>query len=187
MNDVFSRLAPSACHRIDMQQGDVLFRQGEPTAGLFCIVAGRITLQRHNENGGILTLHHAATGGSFAEASVFSETYHCDAICTAAGIVERLDKVAVLKLMEADPDFSMSFTKHLAQQVQHYRAHIEMLSVRSAKDRIMVAVQAGYFEASTMELASQINLSHEACYRALTVLCNEGRMRRTGRGRYELV
>lgn len=170
-----------------MQQGDVLFRQGEPTSGLFCVISGSVTLQRHGETGGVLTLYHAATGGSFAEASIFSETYHCDAICTAAGSVEKLDKVAVVKLMEADPDFSMVFTKHLAQQVQHYRAHIEMLSIRSAKERIMVAVQAGYFEASAMELASHINLSHEACYRALTVLCNEGRMRRTGRGQYELV
>ncbi|WP_187431354.1 hypothetical protein ROLI_030360 [Roseobacter fucihabitans] len=186
MNDVFSRLPTLACHKIDMRHEDVLFRQGQPTSGLFRIISGRVTLRRHGENGEVLTLHHAAAGGSFAEASIFSETYHCDAICTAAGSVEKLDKVAVVKLMEADADFSLAFTRHLALQVQHYRAHIEMLSIRSAKERIMVAVQAGYLEASAMELASRINLSHEACYRALTALCNEGRMRRTGRGQYEL-
>lgn len=187
MNDVFSRLPTLACHKTDMQHEDVLFRQGQPTSGLFRIISGRVTLRRHSEKGEVLTLHRAAAGATFAEASIFSDVYHCDAICDAAGIVEKLDKAAVLKLMEADQDFSAAFTRHLAQQVQHYRAHIEMLAIKSAKERIMVAVQAGYFEATAMELASHINLSHEACYRGLRTLCKEGRMRRTGRGCYELV
>jgi DNA-binding Lrp family transcriptional regulator len=36
------------------------------------------------------------------------------------------------------------------------------------------------------ELATRINLSHEACYRALRGLCDDGRMTRVGRGKYTL-
>ena len=74
----------------------------------------------------------------------------------------------------------------LAVQVQHYRAHIELLSIQSAKDRILAAVQAGYLDATVIELATRINLTHETCYRALRALCEDGRLVRTSRGQYTL-
>lgn len=170
-----------------MQRGDLLFRQNQTSSGLFRVISGCVTLRRTGEDGDILTLHRAVAGGYFAEASIYSDAYHCDAICTEAGSVQKFSKTAVLKLMRSDPQISENFTKHMAQQVQHYRAHIEILAIRSAKERVMAAMQAGYFEATAIEIASQINLSHEACYRALKSLCEDGRMKRVGRGQYELV
>jgi len=70
----------------------------------------------------------------------------------------------------------------LAVQVQQYRAHIELFAIPSAKERLLAAVQAGHFDATVTELATRTNLSHEACYRALRGLYNDGRMVRVGRG-----
>jgi len=67
---------------MEMHKGDVLFRQNQASSGLYRVVSGCVTLQRVGPGGDILTLHRAATGGLFAEASVFSATYHCDALCT---------------------------------------------------------------------------------------------------------
>lgn len=69
--DPFSRLPAMAYRTINMRKGDVLFRQGQATSGLFRVVSGCVTLQRIGMGGETLTLHRAMTGGFFAEASVF--------------------------------------------------------------------------------------------------------------------
>lgn len=184
--DPFSQLPKNACRTFNMLKGDVLFRQDQPTSGLYRVVSGCVTLQRTGLDGGTLTLHRAVSGGYFAEASVFSMTYHCDAICTDSGSVVKIAKADVVSMMPSNPAFSEDFTRLLAQQVQQYRAHIELLAIPLAKDRILAAFQAGYFNGTVTELATRINLTHEACYRALRALCDDGRMIRTGRGRYSL-
>jgi CRP-like cAMP-binding protein len=184
--DPFSHLSATACRTIDMQKGDVLFRQSQTTSGLYRVVSGCVTLQRTGLGGDTLTLHRAMSGGFFAEASVFSATYHCDAVCTEAGSVTKIAKANVVATMHSNPAFSEGFTKLLAVQVQQYRAHIELLAIPSAKERILAAVQAGYFDTTVTELATRINLTHEACYRALRGLCDEGLMVRVDRGKYVL-
>ena len=186
MHDPFSQLPSKACRTLAMQKGDVLFRQKQTTSGLYRVVSGCVTLQRTGLHGDTLTLHKAVSGGFFAEASVFSATYHCDAICTEAGSVVKIAKAAIVSTMQCDPAFSEGFTRLLAIQVQQYRAHIELLAIPSAKDRLLAAVQAGYFDATVTELATRINLTHEACYRALRGLCDDGRMIKVARGKYSL-
>lgn len=184
--DPFSHLPAKACREIDMKKGDVLFRQNQATSGLYRVVSGCVTLQRTGLGGDTLTLHRAVSGGFFAEASVFSATYHCDAICTDAGRLIKIPKAEIVSTMQSNPAFSEGFMRLLAVQVQHYRAHIELLAIPSARDRILAAIHAGYFESTVTELATRINLTHEACYRALRALCDDGHMVRTGRGRYSL-
>lgn len=184
--DPFSHLPTAACRTIDMYKGDVLFRQNQTTSGLYRVASGCVTLQRTGLGGDTLTLHRAVSGGLFAEASIFSATYHCDAICTESGSVMKIAKADVVATMQSNQSFAEGFTKLLAVQVQQYRAHIELLAISSAKERLLAAVQVGYFDATVTELATRINLTHEACYRALRALCDDGRMVRTGRGQYSL-
>jgi CRP-like cAMP-binding protein len=184
--DPFSYLPAKACRTIDMQKGDTLFAQNQTTSGLYRVVSGCVTLQRTGLGGDTLILHRAISGGFFAEASIFSQTYHCDAICTQSGSVVKIAKSDVVLMMHSNPAFCEGFTRLLAVQVQKYRAHIELLAIPSAKERLLAAVQAGYHDATVTELASRINLSQEACYRALRGLCQDGRMVQTGRGAYAL-
>lgn len=164
----------------------MLFRQKQTTSGLYCVIEGCVTLQRVGLGGDILTLHRAVSGGFFAEASVFSATYHCDAICTEPGSVVKIAKREIVSTMQSNPAFSAGLTRLLAQQVQQYRAHIELLAIPSAKQRVLAAVQAGYYDSKVTELATRINLTHEACYRAFRALCEDGHMVQTGRGQYSL-
>lgn len=183
--DPFSLLPSNACRTFDMKEGDMLFRQNQTTSGLYRVVNGCVTLQRTSLNGDRLTLHRAITNGLFAEASIFSDKYHCDAVCTAAGSVLKFSKAAVISTMQTNSEFGQGITRLLAVQVQQYRAHVEMLSIGSAKERVIAAVQAGYFDSTVTELATRINLTHESCYRAFRDLCDDGRMIRTGRGQYQ--
>ena len=184
--DLFSYFSPDAKQEIVMQQGDVLFRQNQITSGLYRVVIGCVTLTRTSITGEDLTIHRAVSGEYFAEASIFSNTYHCDAICTEDGNVQKISKNAVKKAMQSDPAFSEELTRRLATQVQQYRAHIELLAIRSAKERVLAAFEAGYLATTIPGFASRINLTHEATYRALRTLCDEGRMKRVKRGHYIL-
>jgi len=186
LDELLTALPNTALKTIAAKRGESLFRQGQRTYGFFRVISGGVTLQRMTETGDILVIHRAAQGDYFVEASVFSDAYHCDAVCMSDSKVTCYDRSTILDLMRAGSDFSMRFAQHLATQVQQYRAHSEILAIRSAKHRVLVAVQAGYHQGAVTELAGRINLTHEACYRALTDLCGEGKLQRVGRGRYVL-
>lgn len=163
-----------------------LFRQDQHTSGLYRVNCGCVTLQRISLNGDRLVLHRAISGGYFAEASIFSDLYHCDAICTEAGSVLKIAKADVIGMMRSNPEFCEGFTRFLAVQIQQYRTLLEILAIRSAKERVLTAVQAGYLNGTILEFSSRINLTHEACYRAFRELCDDGRMTQKGRGQYVL-
>ena len=73
----YDLLPTSALRPQTIAVGDVLFRQGARTRGLYVLITGRVHLERVGPNGERLIIHRAASGTSFAEASVFSERYHC--------------------------------------------------------------------------------------------------------------
>ncbi|WP_299962359.1 Crp/Fnr family transcriptional regulator [uncultured Roseobacter sp.] len=185
LEELLTALPKSALKTIATKRGDALFRQGQRTHGFFRVVSGGVVLQRMTETG-VLVIHRAAEGDYFAEASIFSDAYHCDAVCLSDSTVVCHDRGITLELMRAGSDFSMQLSQHLANQVQQYRAHSEILAIRSAKHRVLAAVQAGYHQGTVTELAGRINLTHEACYRALTELCGEDTLQRVGRGKYVL-
>src|SRR5947207_9585664 len=66
-------------HR-DLVAGATLFRQGDPATAVFVIERGRLAMVRHTPDGRRVTLFTAGAGESFAEAALFSEVYHCDAV-----------------------------------------------------------------------------------------------------------
>ncbi|WP_411891977.1 cyclic nucleotide-binding domain-containing protein [Yoonia sp. SDW83-1] len=72
-NDLFSNLPDTAIRLISTSTDDVLFRQAEPTTGLYRVQRGCATLRRTTVAGDTLTLHRATPGDLFAEASVFSD------------------------------------------------------------------------------------------------------------------
>jgi CRP-like cAMP-binding protein len=184
--DPFTQLPASAIKILDTAVGDILFRQGQKTHGLFTVVTGQVTMQRSGASGDILTLHQAFAGDWLAEASVFSDEYHCDAVCVAGGQVRHIAKQAVLDHIGANPQFAIAFTRVLARQVQSYRFLSEITAIRSASGRVFAAVEAGYLNGTVIAFASRINLTHEACYRALRQLCHRGVLVQEGRGRYRL-
>lgn len=184
IDDPFALLPTTARRAQNMADGDVLFRQDQSTSGLYLVVEGCVSLRRTSLGGDILNLHRAVSGGYFAEASIFSDQYHCDAICTESGTVMKISKTDVIDMMQSSRLFSEGFTKLLAMQVQQYRAQIEILAIRSAKERVLAAVRAGYLDAKVTDLAMRINLTHEACYRALRALCDDKLMAQVGRGHY---
>ena len=182
----FHMLPTIAFRRQKYVKNDVVFKQGEDTRGLFFVLSGQVNLRRYTETGHLITVHRATANTLFAEASLFSDRYHCDAQCNSACDIFCIDKTAILKCMDSEPKFSKQFNKLLASQIQNYRQILEIMAIKSATDRILAAVTAGYLVGSVTDFASQIGLTHEACYRGLRKLTLSGILIQTERGKYSL-
>lgn len=180
----FDTLDDKTTLRMRFSKGDHVFRQGDATKGVFFVVAGGICLTRVTESGTAVAIHNARAGDMFAEASIYSDFYHCDAICSSPSEVVRVSKQAILLRQREDAVFSEGITRRLAVQVQDYRQLLTLHAVKSANDRVLLAVALGKLTGPVTQFASQIGLTKEACYRALKDLSDRGLLTKTGRGRY---
>ena len=180
----FNQLPKNAARTLELRDGDHVFRQGDPTIGMFYLLRGQIRLERTTEHGDRLSIHLARPDETFAEASLFSERYHCDAVCVGKSTAIRLDKRSVLNCFTTMPDFALALASSFAQQVQSNRHRLELLAVRSAQDRVLHAVRDGLLVADIKSFAAAIGLTHEATYRALAALVDAGKLVKPARGTY---
>jgi CRP-like cAMP-binding protein len=198
MNDPKALLAALGLHSVPaalrlrrrrLECGESLFRQGDPVRAIFIVENGRVALVRHSPDGRRLTLFAATDGESFAEAALFAEAYHCDAIAESRTTVIEIPKSALRAALRRRVDLAERLTARLARQVQDLRQRLELHGIRKARERVwqkllLVAGTQGRtvtFERPLKQVASEIGLTHEAFYRALAALAKEGRIRRRGR------
>jgi CRP-like cAMP-binding protein len=120
-----------------LDAGEMLFTTGDPVRSLFVVDKGQLRLLRHTASGATLTLHVARTGEAFAEASLFSPTYHCDAAADVRSTVMAYSKLTLLAALREDPGAALALTAHLARQVHMLRGQIELLNIRPARERVL--------------------------------------------------
>lgn len=172
--------------RLNLRLGEHLFHQGDTAFGIFFVERGNLRLVRHTETGHCITMFRAGTGETFAEPSLFSPKYHCDAVADEISSVRFIDKSKVLSAMSNDPKFATNLIERLAGQVQGYRRRLELLAIRSAKDRVLAALADGWLTGTVVGFASDIGLCQEVVYRALSDLVLDGKVERSARGVYRL-
>lgn len=155
--------------------GEALFRQAERPKAMYCVLDGEVRLLRRSREGGEVVLQRSR-GGFFAEASLESKAYHCDAEATAASRVLAFPMKAFRTALENDAAFRNAWMAQLAREVRRLRACCERLSLNGAEARIVHAVESEG-TAGTLVLAqsrkawaTELGLTHEALYRALARL-----------------
>jgi CRP-like cAMP-binding protein len=167
-----------------LEPGEALFRQGEATAAIYVVRAGRVRLVRHLDDGSTVALHAALADETLAEAALFAEAYHCDAVAEIASEVAVIPKTELLAALEADPRACMALAEGLASQVRDLRARLELRNIRAATERILCwlrmratgAPPTVRIDRPWTEIAAEIGLTHEAIYRALAALQRDGRI-----------
>jgi CRP-like cAMP-binding protein len=171
----------------ELASGEELFSQGASARAIFALESGRLRLLRRTVDGHLVVLHRARA--LFAEAALFSETYHCDAVAAAPSRVRTYQKNDVLAALRAHPDLCERFLGVLARQVQALRLRLEFRNIRSARERILQYLSSAAepdgrtvrVEGELQEIASELGLSREAFYRALTALERENAVVRKDR------
>jgi CRP-like cAMP-binding protein len=169
-----------------LDAGQTLFRHGARTVGLYGVVRGKLRLARFDRAGREIVLHIASAGETIAEASLFSPTYHCDAIANTDAVVRLYPKVLVLAELQGNPQAAGAFMGMLARQVMTLRTSLEQRNIRSARDRVRhyLAVNLGPdgrtvpLPGSLKDLAGRLGLTHEALYRTLSNMRKDGEIER---------
>ena len=170
-----------------LKAGEALFRLGDKATGLCEVVSGRVRLTRVDRSGHEIVLHVAGPGETLAEASLFSASYHCDAIASTNATVRVYPKREMLAAFERDPRAMRAFSAMLARQVMSLRTRIEQRNIRSARERVRhyLVLNAGA-DGRTVELggtlkdmAAELGLTHEVLYRTLAALERSGEIKRS--------
>lgn len=172
----------------ELAAGETLFRQGDSARAVFAVESGRLRLLRRTVEGHTVVIHTARKGELFAEAALFSPTYHCDAIATVRSHVREFSKRGFLSAIRSDAKLAERFMAVLAHQLQTIRTRLEQRNIRSARERVLhhLALAAGpdrrtvQLTGTLMELAEEIGLTHEALYRTLAALEKQRAIERTG-------
>jgi len=159
--------------------GEMLFHQGGRPKAMYCVLDGELRLVRRSREG-TETVLQRSRGGFFAEASLESKAYHCDAVATAAGQLLCFPIKAFREALEGDVVFRNAWMALLAREVRRLRARCERLSLHGAEARILHAIESEG-TAGTLVLAqsrkawaAELGLTHEALYRALARLQASG-------------
>jgi CRP-like cAMP-binding protein len=142
---------------------------------------------RVDRSGREAVLYSAFAGETIAEASLFSPTYHCDAIATTSAVVRLYPKAAILAEFKRDPNVAEAFMAMLARQVMNLRTTLEQRNIHSARERIRhyLTVNLGPDGRSVLlpgtlkDLAANLGLTHEALYRTLAQMQEDGEVERS--------
>lgn len=171
---------------LSLSAGETLFRRGQHATAIYLVRAGRMRLIRPLEDGSSVTIHVAEADSVFAEAALFADHYHCDAVAETDAEVEVIAKNAILATIASDPTLSLRLARNLAAQVRDLRARLELRNIRSARERVLswLRLQAGrvpgelQLDRPWTAIAAELGLTHEAVYRALAALEREGAIER---------
>jgi CRP-like cAMP-binding protein len=167
--------------------GELLFRQGDRAAAIYKVESGRLRMVRRTIDDHLVILHTAGRGEFFAEASLFAEVYHCDAVTAAQSRVRIYPKAIMMDALRTDPALAEAFMARLARQLQELRARMELRNIRSARERVLqyLWLRAGVhgrsiaIEGQLQDIAAEIGITREALYRTLAALEGEGHLTRT--------
>jgi CRP-like cAMP-binding protein len=154
--------------------GEIVFRRDEPVEWLHFVDRGLVNLVRYQESGNVTVLQRAEPGYFLAEASIFSECYHCDGCAVTPTDLTRYPRKTVVDALRSDPEFAAAWTLYLSREVQRARARAEILSLRKLSDRLeaWLSAHGGVMppKGSWRNLAREIGVSPEALYRHLSTL-----------------
>lgn len=171
-----------------LEAGEFLFRQGDTAKFVFAIERGQLRLERRTFDGRLVPLHLARAGETFAEAALFADRYHCDAVALTDAVVKALPKAALLVELEHSRGHTPVLVHAMARQLHALRQRLELRNVRSARERILLALELRVTDESRtvvldgplQDLAADLGLTREALYRTLAALHASGQIVRDG-------
>jgi CRP-like cAMP-binding protein len=168
---VFDRLLPMANAEQRLGTGGVLFRADDPVLSLFLVTAGELRLVRTLPHGFQLTLQRADPGAILAEASIFADRYHCDAVTAEDSAVRAVPISKVRAAIDTDPALTSALLRHLAGEVRRMRSRAEILSLKTVSAKVdgWMALNGGALPGKGRwhRVASEIGVTSQALYREL--------------------
>ncbi|MCT9000350.1 Crp/Fnr family transcriptional regulator [Chelativorans intermedius] len=169
MSDCIARLfSGGAEHRL--AASDPLFHSGDRVGHMFLVIDGEIGLSRQTSMGTALRVQTARPGQVLAEASAYSDVYHCDARANAESTVSCISVGTFRSRLNRDQSASDAWAAHLALAVQSARMGAEIRTLRTVAERLDTWLgEKGKLpeKGAWTDLAAELGVSREALYREL--------------------
>ena len=134
--DLRSRLAEGS-RRLKLQNGEILFSQGEEARGFFAVESGAVRVFRMTPDGREQVLHHLHSGQTFAEAAVLSMgryPAHAKAVEDDTSVIE-IGATVFGRLFREDPRLAAAMVSSLCIWLHAMAERVEELSIMSAPAR----------------------------------------------------
>lgn len=186
----------AAVRTLRLARGDVLFRRGDPAAGMYVVVYGQVKLSFVSPGGQEKVIDLIDAGGSFGEAVMFLEAPHIVTAQTLAdALVLLVPREVVFERIERDPAFARRLLGGLSRRLHQLVADVESYSTRSGTERVIgfllrdCAAGAGeaggaidlHLPVPKGVIASRLNLTQEHFSRILHDLSSLGLIEVRGR------
>ena len=167
---------------LHFEKGQHLFHQGTKPESMFFIVTGEAILSRISSHGEP-TILQRCKGGFLSEASLLTDAYHCDAIATHSG---QAITIPIQALREAltDSNFSLKWVRLLSREIMRLRTQSERLSLKDIRSKLIHLIETEgnqgvlILQSDLKSLASEIGVTHEALYRAISAMEKQGALRK---------
>ncbi|PDT81783.1 Crp/Fnr family transcriptional regulator [Sinorhizobium sp. BJ1] len=182
-DQILVHLQPKAVAKKSLEKNEHLFHRGDPVRALFLVMEGCVNLLRYHEDGSPAVLQRSASRSILAEASVFSDHYHCDAVAATQTDILVVPVGVIRDLLDNEPAFARAWARHLSHELQSARKRAEIVSLRTVGARLdaWLTWNDGQLPAKGewRRLAEEIGVSPEALYRELSsrrhLILQEGR------------
>ncbi len=174
--------------RRKLARGEVLFREGDPSDGLFAVVYGKVQLASRGRIADIV-----GPGKSFGEAVMFLEKpYIVTATAAADSLVLQVDREVVFAELARNPHFARRVIASLAQRLELMVRELDTYALGNAGQRFVAWLlrrEGGQgagelvvtLPAAKSAIASRLNVSAEHLSRVLKELSKQGLLEVHGR------
>lgn len=170
--EILVHLKTKVVAKRSFEKNEHLFHRGDRITALFLVSEGSVNLVRYQEDGSPAVLQRSGDLSILAEASVFSDRYHCDALVTKKANVSIVPIATVRELLEKEPAFARAWARHLSQELQSVRKRAEIASLRTVRARLeaWLTWNEGQLppKGAWRGLAEELGVAPEALYRELS-------------------
>jgi CRP-like cAMP-binding protein len=172
-----------ASQRVELPAGERLFTLGAPVTQLYWLCRGELQAVRGAPSGQESVIMRARAGEFFAEATLFTPHYTCEAIARKPCVLFGIPVAPMRSALATDAKFSEQFLRSTVMALRRQCSRVERLRLRSASDRIQhyltcEATAHGCCELDMPlnEWAVELGLEPETLYRTLRVLEESGEL-----------
>lgn len=128
--------------------GRVIFYQGNPCVGIYCVEEGTVALRKTDADGNTMIVRLAMPGETLGYRAYFAdEPYSCMAEARTTARICFIDRAALSKLLAMNPMLGHTFTQHIAKDLrrsEESRLRTTALSVRARLAHLLLALKERY-------------------------------------------
>jgi CRP-like cAMP-binding protein len=165
---------------------ELVFSEDSPADDVFLVKSGCVRLVVFPQDDKQLVLYRALKDETFAEEHLALEKYSYRAVTDEQTELQIVSKAALLNDINTNPAIAMRFIECISSRYYQLRINFERLGIAAAKERVLhwlktLSLRQGPVIDLTGKLKSlsdDLNLTHEAMYRALRELEQGGAIQR---------